>query len=69
MPSFDVWSLVKLFFLFGILIYIVFALVVVRQVSLMTSTVEAPLSASLRVLSWAHLAFAVFVFLLSLVIL
>lgn len=72
MPGFDtsiVWTLLKLFFLFGIGLYIVFAGVVIKQVNLMTETVKMPLEPTLKTIAWAHLILALAAFLLALVIL
>lgn len=65
----SVWLIAKIFVLLGLLIYFVFALVVVRQVQLMTDTLEVGFEFPIRVLSWAHLIFAAGVFLIALVIL
>lgn len=59
----------KIFALIGLAIYIVFALVVVRQVTLMTDTIEVGLELFIKLIAWAHLIFAVFVFLTALIIL
>ncbi|MFI5241215.1 MAG: DUF5657 family protein [Microgenomates group bacterium] len=59
----------KIFALIGLGIYIVFALVVVRQVGLMTDTIEVGFETVVKIISWIHLIFAVFVFLTALIIL
>lgn len=59
----------KIFALIGLGIYIVFALVVLRQVGLMISTVEVGLEGFIKLIAWAHLLFAVFVFLTAMIIL
>lgn len=72
MPGFDIniiWVLLKLFFLFGIGLYIVFAGVVIKQVNLMTETVHLPLEPTLKTIAWIHLIFSLAVFLLALLIL
>lgn len=61
--------LLKLFFLLGVSVYIVFAAVVVRQVKLMTGTIEAPLASFLRTIATAHFVLAVFIFLAALIFL
>lgn len=60
---------IKAFFLFAFLIYVVFAAVAVRQVYLMTSTLEVGFETQLRIISWAHLALAVGVLLFAIVLL
>lgn len=64
--GFSVWFFVKLLLLFGIAVYLVFAVVVIRQVGLMTETVDMPFDPTLRTLAWAHLIFAMSVFLIAL---
>lgn len=60
------WLLLKIFILLGITLYFVFAVVVIKQVSLMTETVQMPIDPTLRTLAWAHLIFAIAVFLIAL---
>lgn len=59
----------KIFALIALGIYIVFALVIVKQVGLMIRTIEVGLEVLIKLVAWAHLAFAVFVFLTAFVIL
>ncbi len=65
----SVWLIAKIFVLVGFAIYNVFAIVIVRQVKLMTETVDVELNGFVKLLSYAHLAFAILVFILALVIL
>lgn len=63
------WFLVKLLFLSAFLLYVAFAGIVVRQINLMTNTLEVGLEGFLRLVSWMHFAFAVGVFILAVLIL
>lgn len=65
----SVWLIVKIFVLLGLVFYFVFALVVVRQVQLMTETLEVGFETQLKILSYLHLAFAILVFLAALIVL
>jgi len=65
----SIWFIAKIMVLFGLIIYSIFAAVVVRQVQLMTDTLEVGLEKPIRFLAIAHLIFSLFVFLLALVIL
>lgn len=65
----DIWFFAKIFFLFAILTYVVFASVVVRQIYLMTITLEVGFETPIRVLGWVHLAAAILIFLFALLIL
>lgn len=67
--NFPIWFFVKIAFLFAALFYVFFAAVVVRQVYLMTQTLQVGLETPLRIVAWMHIAFAVGVFLLALAVL
>lgn len=63
------WVLIKPLFLVAFLLYIAFSVVVVRQVKMMSQTLNGILDLPLKLITLAHLGIAVFVFLLALVIL
>jgi hypothetical protein len=63
----SVWLVAKVFILIAIGIYLVFALVVIRQISLMIETVEVGFSFPIRLVGWLHLLFTIGVFLVALV--
>lgn len=65
----SIWLIVKIAVLFALLIYLVFALVMRRQVNLMTDTLELGQEKIIKALSLAHLVFAVFVFFFALMVL
>jgi len=67
--TFNPWIFVKLLFLIGLLVYLAFAVIVVRQVNLMTRTLSTKFEVRLKFISWAHLIVAIGVFLLAIVIL
>ncbi len=64
-----VWFVVKVLFLFAIAIYIVFAFVIVRQVGLMTKTLEIGFEIPIKLIAWGHLFFAIGTFVLAVIIL
>lgn len=66
METVNLWFVVKLFFLFALTIYLIFAAVVVRQVYLMTETIKVGFEFPVRVVAWLHLFAAVGVFLIAL---
>lgn len=66
---FPIWAIIKIFFIIGLLVYLVFALVVVRQAKLMTATISMGFEAPIKILSYLHLIFAVIVLVLSVIIL
>lgn len=61
--------LFKIFFLVILLVYIVFAFVVVKQVSTMNRTLDVGIETQIAIASYVHLIFAVFVFLTALFLL
>jgi len=65
----SVWLIVKIFAILAFLIYLLFALVIVRQVRLMTETIQVGFETPLKFLSYVHLTFAGVVLLLALIIL
>lgn len=65
----SVWLAVKIFILLFLAIYIVFALVVIRQIKLMLQTLDIGLNLIIRFIGWAHFLFAVGIFLIALTIL
>ncbi len=65
----SIWSVMKVLVLFGLLLYLVFAMVVIRQVKLMSGTLNGTLNIPLRLIATVHMIFAVCVFLFALVVL
>ncbi|OGM09766.1 hypothetical protein A2W13_01130 [Candidatus Woesebacteria bacterium RBG_16_36_11] len=61
----SIWSIVKIFVMFANLIYIVFALVMVRQVKLMTDTLELGYEKIIIGFSYVNLTFAILVIIYS----
>ena len=62
-------TIAKVAIIIGFTIYIIFALVVVKQVELMISTLEVPFEKQVRHLSLVHLLFAVIVLVVAILIL
>lgn len=65
----SVWAIAKVFVVFALILYTIFALVVVRQVQLMTDTLEVGFERPIQVLALIHLLFAVSVLIFALIIL
>lgn len=63
------WVIVKIFILIGLLLYSVFAFVMVKQTKLMAETFIIRYSSYVRLLVYLHMAFSVFAFILALIIL
>lgn len=73
MPGFtlgvSIWGIAKVFVLFALFLYFVFALVVVRQIQLMTDTLEVGFETPVKMLGYVHLIFSILVFIIALIIL
>lgn len=67
--NFNIWIIIKFLSLILLGMYLVFSLVVIKQVSLMTRTLQLGWESLVRTLSYVHLAFAILVFLAALTIL
>ena len=65
----SVWLVAKGFCVFTLGLYCIFALVVIRQVQLMTDTLDTGSEFFIKLLSFAHLAFAAIVLIIALTIL
>ncbi|MEK7061349.1 MAG: DUF5657 family protein [Patescibacteria group bacterium] len=65
----SVWSVAKVFVFLALAIYIVFALVVIRQIRLMLETVDMGFNILIRFMGWIHLLFAVGIFVIAILIL
>ncbi len=59
----------KIFALIGLGIYVVFALVIVKQVGLMIATIEVGPEFWIKLIAYAHLLFAIFVFVAAIIVL
>ncbi len=67
--SINILPIVEIFIIIGLLVYIVFAFVVVRQIQLMTKTIEVGFEFPVKLLGIANLIFAILVFIFALSIL
>ena len=63
------WSLVKLGVIIFLVLYNIFAVIVVKQVRVMVNTLEVGFEKPVVIISFVHLAISLFVLLFSLVIL
>ncbi|OGM26882.1 hypothetical protein A3D00_05435 [Candidatus Woesebacteria bacterium RIFCSPHIGHO2_02_FULL_38_9] len=65
----SVWLVVKIAVLILLLLYIVFAFVIVKQVGLMIDTLSVGFEKPVRAISLFHLLFAISTFILAIIIL
>ncbi|MBI2309514.1 hypothetical protein HYU89_01320 [Candidatus Collierbacteria bacterium] len=67
--DFGLLSIVRIFLWALLLMFVVFSLVVVRQVQLMSQVLTVPISGGLKLVALALLVFAVGIFIISLAVL
>lgn len=65
----SVWLVAKTCILLAVAIYLVFALVIIRQVGLMTDTVDVGFAVPVKLMAWGHFLFSVGIFILAILIL
>lgn len=58
-PKINFWGVIKIFVIFAFILYLGFALIIVRQVSLMSKTLDGEFKNQIKLLSWIHLIVAV----------
>lgn len=64
-----IWQVLKVFILIFLALYIIFAIVVIRQIGLMVKTIYAGLEGRIKLLGYFHLLFAIAVFVFAIIIL
>jgi|GEM_PF-5325965 len=69
LADFGLLSIVKIFLWTLLLMFIIFSLVVVRQVQLMSQVLTVPISGGLKLVALGLLVFAVGIFIISVVVL
>ena len=67
--GFTIWSVIKVLILIFLAIYVIFSLVLIRQVQLMTKTLEIGFETQLKFLSFIHFLFAVGVLAFAIIVL
>jgi hypothetical protein len=67
--SINPWSLVKIMVSFALFLYVIFAGIMVRQVSLMTESLKLGLEWPLKMVAFLHFLGAAFIFLMALIVL
>lgn len=65
----QIWGAVKIFFTIGLLVYLIFAFVIVRQVQIMTETVKLSFEFPIKILALIHLFFALSILIYALIVL
>lgn len=68
-PNYLILSMIKTMFLIGALIYVVFAIVVIRQIQIMKNTLMTTYAPFIKILGYLHFALAILVLLIFLTIL
>lgn len=63
------FGIIKGFFIVGLVMYVLFSLVIVRQIKNMTEAVEDEFNGIISILSWMHLLLAIGVLVLAIAVL
>ncbi|MDO8551425.1 MAG: hypothetical protein Q7S03_01985 [bacterium] len=63
------WSILKVVVVFALFLYVLFAVVVVKQINMMIETLTTQLELLFRLISVIHLAGAIFIFILAIIVL
>lgn len=63
------WPFVKVMFVLGLLAYLMFGIIIVRQSQIMNETIEAKHNEIVKIMAWMHLALTVFVVAVAVVML
>jgi hypothetical protein len=69
LTTITVWHLLKIFILMALLVYLVFSILVLRQVKIMTETFKTGFELPLRIISWVHLILVCLLIVIGLVVL
>lgn len=64
-----IWSVLKILIIIVLALYIIFSLVLIKQVQMMTKTLEIGFETQLKLLSFIHFLFAVGVLIFAVIIL
>ena len=62
-----VWSILKIFFIVGLSVYLIFAAVVAKQIQIMSNTVKLSFELPIKILGIVHLLFALALLLFALI--
>lgn len=65
----SIWTIAKWLVEIALLVYLVFAVIVVRQVYMMTEVVKEKFNWIIKIISWFHLLFSILVIFISLAVL
>lgn len=67
--SLTLFGIIKGFFIVGLVMYVLFSLVIVRQIKNMTEAVEDEYNGIISIFSWMHLLLAIGVLVLAITVL
>lgn len=65
----SIWFIVKIFFIVGLVIYNIFALVVLKQANIMTQTLNVGLELPIKLIAILHLIFALSILIFAILVL
>jgi len=65
----NIWQYAKILYITFFAIYLIFSLIVVRQIKLMVATIDGKLSPAIKIIGWINLGFSILILVLSLILL
>lgn len=65
----SIWLVAKIFILFALILYLVFSIMVIKEVDLMNKTITGVYNLPIKLIAWLHLLLALSVFIVALIFL
>jgi len=65
----NIWTVVKIFVLIALGLYIIFSFIVVKEANLMNKTLKGVFNLPIKIISLIHLVFSILVFILAIIVL
>lgn len=65
----NIWSVIKIFILAALILYLIFSIIIIREVKLMNRTLKGVFNLPITIIAWLHFGLACLIFILALVIL
>lgn len=65
----NIWVLAKIIILIVLILYFVFAVLIIKEVNLMNKTLIGIANSVVKIIAWLHLILVVFIFILALIVL
>jgi hypothetical protein len=67
--DFNIWLPVGIFYLIALFIYFLFSFIIIRQIHLMTQTLNGSMDSYIKTIGYLNLAFSIIIFIVGLIVL